>query len=54
MASTASERMVFVLGKELHGNRQVLIVEDGEEYDLDADDAVEYDADETTQFPYEI
>jgi hypothetical protein len=54
MASTASERMVFVLGKEIHGNRQVLIVEDGEEYDLDADDAVEYGADENDRFPYEL
>lgn len=52
--ATASGRTVFVLGRELHGNRQVVIVENGEEYTLDPDAITEYAADETTQFPYEV
>ena len=51
--STASGRTVFVLGKELDGNREAIIVEDGEEYSMDADAIVEY-SDGTAQFPYEI
>lgn len=51
--STASGRTVFVLGKELQGNRQVVIVEDAEEYSLDAA-AIETYTDAISQFPYEI
>jgi hypothetical protein len=51
--ATANARTVFVLGKEIQGNRQVLIVESGEEYTLDTA-AVEVYSDDTAQFPYEL
>lgn len=51
---TAVGRTVFVLGKQLHGNRQVLIVEDGEEYSVDASTATAYTNAPTTRFPYEL
>lgn len=50
---TATGRMVFVLGKEIQGNRQAVIVESGEEYNLSTD-AVETYSDDTAQFPYEL
>jgi hypothetical protein len=54
MASeTASGRTVFVLGTELAGNREALIVEDGEEYSLDAETIVTY-TDDTAEFPYSV
>lgn len=53
MANTASGRTVFVLGKELQGNRQAIIVEDGEEYSIDPA-AIETYTDATAAFPYEI
>lgn len=53
MPGTAVGRTVFVLGKELHGNRQALIVENGEEYGVDISAAVAY-TDDTAQFPYEV
>lgn len=53
MSNTADGRTVFVLGKELHGNRQVVVVEDGEEYDLDPAAIADY-TDEDAQFPYEL
>lgn len=50
---TASGRQVFVLGRQVHGNRQVLIVEDGEEYSSDlVNQATIYTA-ATAKFPYE-
>jgi hypothetical protein len=51
--STAVGRTVFVLGKELHGNRQAIVVEDGEEYSVDISAKVEY-TDQTAKFPYEV
>lgn len=51
--ATAASRLVFVLGKEIQGNRQAIIVEEGEEYTLDDDAAVEY-SDDTAMFPYEL
>ena len=51
--ATTSGRTVFVLGKELLGNREAIIVEDGKEYTLDPDTIVEY-TDDTAQFPYEV
>lgn len=51
--SQASGRTVFVLGKELHGNREAIIVEDEEEYSIDPDAIVDY-TDDTAQFPYQI
>lgn len=49
--STAVGRTVFVLGKELHGNRQVIIVEDGAEYNLDVSAIAAY-TNQTARFPY--
>lgn len=54
MANVASGRTVFVLGKELHKNRQVLIVEDGKEYSVSFEYTnAEYSAQEA-RFPYEL
>jgi hypothetical protein len=50
---TATERTVFVLGRELEGNREAVIVESGSEYFLDPDVIVEY-SDDTAQFPYSL
>lgn len=52
MSGTAVGRTVFVLGKELHGNRQVVIVEDGEAYDFDVSAIQTYTA-QVARFPYE-
>lgn len=51
--ATVSGRTVFVLGKRIHGNRQVIIQNDGEEYNLSTDAIVAYTND-TARFPYEI
>ncbi len=51
--ATASGRTVFILGTELAGNRQAVVVESGSEYDLDADAIITY-SDQTARFPYEI
>jgi predicted RNA-binding protein with TRAM domain len=49
----AEGRTVFVLGREVDGNRQVVIVEDGEEYNFDIDTMTAYTA-QTARFPYEV
>lgn len=57
MGGTAVGRTVFVLGKELHGNRQVVIVEDGEEYGFEyaaIEDIITPYTDQTARFPYEV
>lgn len=51
MSNTANARTVFVLGKELAGNRQAVVVEAGQEYDLDPTAIVSYTSD-AAQFPY--
>lgn len=51
--ATASGRTVFVLGRVLDGNREVVIVEDGDTYDLDYA-AVSTYTDQEARFPYEI
>jgi hypothetical protein len=51
--ATTSGRTVFVLGKELDGNREAIIVDTAKEYTLDADTIVTY-SDDTAQFPYTI
>lgn len=51
--STAVGRTVFVLGKQAHGNRQVIIVEDGQDYDFSIDTMTAYTA-QTARFPYEL
>ena len=50
MSGTANGREVFVLGREQDGNREVIIVEDGVEYAMDADTIVTY-SDNTAEFP---
>lgn len=51
--ATTTTRTVFVLGTELDGNRQAIVLESGVEYTLDADAIVEYSAVDA-RFPYEI
>ena len=51
--ATASGRTVFVLGREVDGNRGSYIVEDGEEYSVDFAASVDY-TDQTASFPYTI
>lgn len=51
--STATYRQVFVLGKEVQGNRELKVVNVGDETDLPA--AAEfYYTDVSTRFPYEV
>jgi hypothetical protein len=51
--ATTDGRTVFVLGREVDGNRQAVIMEDAQEYNIDADTIVEY-SDATAAFPYEV
>lgn len=51
MSGTASGITHFVLGSEDDGNREVLNVEDGEEYFVDASTSAAYSSG-TTRFPY--
>lgn len=53
MTSTASGREIYVLGHEVEGNREVVIVEDGELHDFPAGAKFTY-ASQNTQFPYEL
>jgi hypothetical protein len=48
-----TERTVFVLGREVDGNREALIVDSGKEYTLDPETIVEY-SDESAEFPYGV
>lgn len=47
----ATGREIYVLGKESWGNREVVIVEDGEIHDQPATAEYAYDSD-LTKFPY--
>lgn len=51
MSNTAVGRTVFVVGQPLQGNRQAVVVENGEQYDLDPTAIVSYTSDRA-QFPY--
>lgn len=52
--STATDREIYVLGKELEGNREVVVVEAGEDNtDMPASAKFTY-ADQSTQFPYTV
>ena len=51
--ATTSGRTVFVLGSELAGNRQAIIVEASQEYSLDAGTNTVYTA-QTAKFPYTV
>jgi hypothetical protein len=48
----AGSRLVFVLGKEEHGNRTVAVVESGAEYSIEGDATV-YSS-ELARFPYSL
>lgn len=50
---TSVGRSVFVLGKEVAGNRQAVIVENGQEYSLYSTAIVAY-TDATAKFPYSV
>lgn len=49
--STATGREIYVLGKQAWGNREVVIVEDGETHDQPATAKYLYSSD-LTKFPY--
>lgn len=54
---TAVGRTVFVLGKEVQGNRQVVVVEDGEEYGFEyatIENILTAYTTQTARFPYEL
>jgi hypothetical protein len=51
--STASGREIYVLGKDVYGNREAVIQEDGSTHDLPAGAKYTY-ADEEARFPYEL
>ena len=46
-------REIYVLGKELDGNREVVIVENGEVHDLPSAAKYSYSSD-LTKYPYSI
>lgn len=50
--STTSARTVFVLGREVDGNREVVIVDANKEYSMNANTISEY-SDADAAFPYE-
>lgn len=58
MAGTAVGRTVFVLGKQAHGNRQVVVVEDGQEYGFEyatiSNIINAYTNAPVTRFPYDL
>jgi hypothetical protein len=51
--TTASTREIYVLGKELNGNREVKVVEAGEVHDLPAEAKFGYTS-QNTKFPYTV
>jgi hypothetical protein len=51
--NTASGRTVFVLGLDVQGNRQAVVVESGDTYDIDPAAIVTYSS-ANAQFPYEL
>lgn len=51
--NVTTSRTVFVLGKEIAGNRQAFIVESGAEYSVYATAILPY-TDATAKFPYTI
>ena len=53
MANETNGRTVFVLGREVDGNREVLVVDDNQEYTLDAATIANYSDDDAT-FPYSV
>lgn len=53
MSTTASGREVYSVGREVAGNREVVIQEDGSVHDMPAAAKVTY-ASELAQFPYTV
>jgi len=51
MSTTASGREVYVIGRNSHGNREMVVQEDGSVHDLPAGAEVTY-ADNQSDFPY--
>lgn len=51
--STATEREIYRLGREEHGNREVVVIESGTVHDLPASGKFPY-SNANTQFPYTI
>ncbi len=51
--STADGREIYVLGQNISGNREVVVVEDAEEHDLPATAEYTY-ASGLTTFPYAV
>lgn len=49
----AASRVIHVIGKHVHGNREMLVSDAGDTYDLPEEAVTTYD-DGNTQFPYEI
>lgn len=52
MSATATARQVHVLGREVDGNREAVIVESGDTYDMDYNTITTYE-DTDAAFPYE-
>jgi hypothetical protein len=50
MAGIAVGTTAFVLGREVDGNREMYVFENGQSYDLDFEDVKAYSVDET-EFP---
>lgn len=53
MATEAGARIIHVIGKHEHGNREMLVTDAGEMYDLPVEAEATYD-EVTTRFPYEL
>jgi len=53
MSTTASGREVYAIGREVAGNREVIMQEDGTVHDLPAAAEVTY-ASDLSRFPYEV
>jgi hypothetical protein len=51
--STATARSVFKLGEETRGNREGLVVESGDSYDVDVDTLTDY-TDQDARWPYSL
>lgn len=51
--STATARTVFVLGNAIEGNRDIVVVESGETYTLDAD-AIKVYTVQDARIPYTL
>lgn len=51
--ATADGREIYVIGSEPEGNREVVIMEDGQEHDFPAGAEYTY-ASVQTRFPYEL